>query len=89
MLHRVGRVGVLVNRSAPEVPWTPIGSPRVGGSVRGHSLLEEFLVTPEYSPLLAPVLVKPILKADKMSAVEEAKKVCNGKIRKFHSLLRR
>ena len=35
------RVGVLTNRSAPEVPWTPPGSPRNSEIVRGHSSLQE------------------------------------------------
>ena len=53
------------------------------------SSLREILATPEFSPLLAPLFVKPVLKADKMSAVDEAKKACNGKVRKFNSLIRR
>ena len=79
-------VGVLANRSAPEVPWTPPGSPRNSEIVRGHSSLQELLVTPEYSPLLAPLFVNP---AVTMNHVDEAKTACNAKVRKFNRLMRR
>ena len=84
VLHRVGAAGVIANRSAPEVPWSPARSCRPEGE-RGYSSLQEILVTPEYSSLLAPLFVA---EAAKMSALDEAKKVCNGKFRKFNSLLR-
>ena len=85
VMHRVGAAGVIANRSAPEVPWSPVRSCGPEGE-RGYSSLQEILVTPEYSPLLAPLFVT---EAAKMNAADEAKKVCNSKIRKFHSLLRR
>ena len=85
VLLRVGSASNLANRSAPEVPWTPPGSPRGSEIVRGHSSLQEILLTPEYSPLLAPLLVKP----SKMSLVDEAKTSCNDKVRKFNRLIRR
>ena len=79
-------VGILANRSAPEVPWTPPGSPRNSEVVRGHSSLQESLVTPEYSPLLAPLFVNP---AVTMNPVDEAKTACHAKVRKFNRLMRR
>ena len=85
VLHSVGAAGVIANRTAPEVPWSPARSCGPEGE-RGYFSLQEILVTPEYSPLLAPLFVT---EAAKMNAADEAKEVCNDKIRKFHRLLRR
>ena len=56
VLHSVGAVGVIANRTAPEVPWSPARFRRPEGK-RGYSSLQEILVTPEYSPLLAPLFL--------------------------------
>ena len=79
------------NISAPREPWTPPrNSPcpeqfsSIDNKSQGHLL--EILTSPESAPLLSTLFTNIELKNSKM---EEAREVCEGKIRKYNRLLRR